>query len=302
MHERSEWLKQAAENAHAVEELLKLAGSDPDRILQEAKNIISSNHTIDESAKELLKRVEGGTPCKRQEYLETLIASWRNQCNTHNPEVDRWKSDLTVIRESTYISCWNRASAMSLAMWELYGGGREAVAIRSTVGKLRELVAHNLQQLGQNGFEADVSDVHYLPGLKEPSDEIQQRIDEIIDKAPGFWVGQFIIKPDIYWFEQEVRAIIYSKRDLFKPLEDPHPDMFGYSIPLTLNGSQSKASVSAFIDAIHVHPTLSDNSMMVQSVREINARFGVDLPIATDPIEALGANVRFQRSKRWSTF
>ena len=118
MHERSKWLKQAAVNADAVEELLRLAGSDPDRILQEAKNLINFNHAIDSSCKALLERVERAYPHKRQEYLEGLIASWQNQCNIHNQEVDRWRSDLTVIRESTYISCWNRASTMSLAMWE----------------------------------------------------------------------------------------------------------------------------------------------------------------------------------------
>ena len=82
MYERSKWLKQAAENAEVVEGLVKLAGSDPNRILQEAKNIISSNHAIDSSSKALLKRVERVPSHKRQEYLEGLIASWRNQCAT----------------------------------------------------------------------------------------------------------------------------------------------------------------------------------------------------------------------------
>lgn len=293
LYQRSRWLNQASENAKAVEELLRVAGSDPDRILQETKKLITSNDDIDSSTKSLLSRVERAFPNKRREFLEWLIASWQRQCDAHNQEVDRWRSDLAIIRDSTYISCWNRASTMSLAMWELYGGGREAVAIRSTVGKLRDLIDHNSQELGEAGFEAAVSDVSYVHGLKEPSDEVQQDVDEIIDSAPGLSVAQFSIKPDIYRFEQEVRAIIYPKRDHFKPLEDPHPDMFGYSIPLSLNATQGEASASEFIDAVHVHPTLSGNSMMVQSVREINARFGVDLSIEADPIEALGANVRF---------
>ena len=108
-------------------------------------------------------------------------------------------------------------------------------------------------------------------------------------------IGAFIVAMQARTtiFLKEVRALIYPKRDLLKPLEDPHPDMFGYSVPLRLNATQVEASVAEFIDAVHVHPTLSGTSMMVHSVREINSRFGVDLEIVADPIDALGANVRF---------
>lgn len=63
---------------------------------------------------------------KSAEYLDSVISSWKKHYSDHNVAVKQWKSDLNVYRESTYISCWNRASSMSLAMWEM-NGGTEAV-------------------------------------------------------------------------------------------------------------------------------------------------------------------------------
>jgi hypothetical protein len=44
-------------------------------------------------------------------------------------------------RRALYVNCWHSGSSESLAMWDLYGKGIGIVAIKSTVGRLKEAVA-----------------------------------------------------------------------------------------------------------------------------------------------------------------
>lgn len=44
-------------------------------------------------------------------------------------------------RSEVYVNCWCSGSSESLAMWDLYGKGSGIVAIKSTVGRLREAAA-----------------------------------------------------------------------------------------------------------------------------------------------------------------
>jgi hypothetical protein len=171
----------------------------------------------------------------------------------------------------------------------MYGGGREAVAVRSTIGKLNALLENNSSLLGESGLKGEVVDVRYIEGLKNPDERVHDQIYDIIEESSGVEVAMFRIKPSIYTFEQEVRAIIYPGRDIFAPLADPHPDKNGFYLQAGID----------FIEAVYVHPTLSDGSMMVKAVREINHRFDVaDVPIVADRIEALGQNIRLQPQER----
>lgn len=45
-------------------------------------------------------------------------------------------------RKDTYVSCWRAGKSESLAMWDLYGKGSGIVAVKSTVGLLKEAVAN----------------------------------------------------------------------------------------------------------------------------------------------------------------
>jgi hypothetical protein len=44
-------------------------------------------------------------------------------------------------RNDLYVSCWRFGSTESLAMWDLYGKGSGIVAVKSTVGRIREAAA-----------------------------------------------------------------------------------------------------------------------------------------------------------------
>ena len=88
-----------------------------------------------------------------------------------------------------------------------------------------------------------------------------------------------------------MRAIIYPKRELLDPLEDPHPTTSGFS--LSIGGrEQEKRSLIGFIEAIYLHPTLGEDSITFQAVKEINRLFCLEeLPIIAEKIEALGNDV-----------
>jgi hypothetical protein len=43
-------------------------------------------------------------------------------------------------RSSLYVNCWRSGSTESLAMWDLYGKGSGIIAVKSTVGRIRESI------------------------------------------------------------------------------------------------------------------------------------------------------------------
>ncbi len=47
-----------------------------------------------------------------------------------------------IMRASTYVNCWRAGEGESLAMWDLYGKGSGIVAVKSSVGLLKnELIS-----------------------------------------------------------------------------------------------------------------------------------------------------------------
>jgi hypothetical protein len=61
-----------------------------------------------------------------------------------NLEVKRAKQLINIFRfarKDVYVNCWRSGPNESLAMWDLYGRGSGIIAIKSTVGKLREAIA-----------------------------------------------------------------------------------------------------------------------------------------------------------------
>jgi len=47
------------------------------------------------------------------------------------------------MRTTVYVNCWRAGAGESLAMWDLYGKGSGIVAVKSTVGKLKEAIAES---------------------------------------------------------------------------------------------------------------------------------------------------------------
>lgn len=146
--------------------------------------------------------------------------------------------------------------------------------------------------LDEHGLMGMLAEVEYIEGLKHPDDKVQERIYQIMfERDRDINVGLFAIKPSVYEFEHEVRAILFPKRELFGPVEVPHPNINGFSLPLNPEVDDTP-SVIDFIDSVYVHPMLEEDSLMVRAITEINRRFNAsEIRVVADKIEALGRDV-----------
>lgn len=291
--EKQRWTK-ARHNAERLQKLIEKCAGDEDRILIEANNIYRSLDAIEQKTAfgDVLKGLGTYLPQKREQYLLMIVSSWFKHHDNYNKSFQEWAQQVSVDRESTYISCWNRAQSMSLAMWNQFGGGTESVAIRSSAEKLKALVANNLDCLQRGGFSGEVIDVAYVEGLKEPVNDLQGDLVERLNLGKDVRVGAFSVKPCMYAYENEIRVIIYPARDLFGPVVDTHPELNGVSLSIGNGNHSGPEALSVFIESVYVHPMLDAESMMVRVVKAINERFGIaDLPIVTDKVEALGPNM-----------
>ncbi len=83
-------------------------------------------------------------------------------------------------------------------MWNLYGGGTESVAVRSSIDKLKALLAENLDWLQKEGLGGEVIDVAYVEGLKEPGEDLQGDLVERLNLGKDVRAGAFSVKPSMY--------------------------------------------------------------------------------------------------------
>ena len=289
LYQNAQHWGQSPVNRQTLEQLLAKVGHDSGAMLQEInKTLPSANQWVGN----ILRTALRAYPEKRREYLESVISSWKKHYSDHNVAVKQWKSDLDVYRESTYISCWNRASSMSIAMWDMYGGGTESVAVRSTIHKLQAVLQVNSKLLEKHRLIGTLAEVEYVEGLKNPDDEVQERIYQIMfERDRDINVGLFAIKPSVYEFEHEVRAILYSKRELLAPLELSHPNITGFSLSLNPEVDDIQPVID-FIESVYVHPMLEEDSLIAHTVTEINKRFdAAEIRVVADKIEALGSDV-----------
>jgi hypothetical protein len=278
-------------DAQALEELLARAGEDQSAILREAKALLlSGRDNVRGVLRDVLSDVGRVFPHKRREYIESMIISWRKVRDNHVVARDKnWLPEVRIHRECTYISCWNRGPSMSHAMWQMYAGGLEGVAVRSNESKLRAVINYNTAFLEEHELTGSVAEVQYFEGLTRPSEEIQQQVKDILVGAIDTRIGQFRIKPSIFEYEHEVRAIIFPKHNPFDPVDNPYPRISGFALPVGRLNAESDPSITRFIDAVHIHPTLGPESMAFKVVTELNKRFGAEaIPVVADPIEPFG--------------
>ncbi|NAO97546.1 hypothetical protein FRY77_16205 [Halomonas sp. MG34] len=289
--EKNHWNK-LKEHADKLRGLLDKVGDDQESLLIEGA--LFYELLSPENKKSVLGEVLLGLvnvyPHKRYEYLKHFLRSWLKNYANHNVNVHKWVEEVTVERECTYISCWNRADYMSLAMWNVYGGSEESVAIRIRTDKLEELLQANTEWLDDREMDAQIVEVEYVEGLKNPSKELRSRLIKKLGIGKDTRVGAFTVKPSIYEYEKEVRIIVYPKKELKERLVDSNPELNGLSLDLCSGGSR----IIDFLDAVYIHPLLDDSSMIYKVLKSVNQQYDLaDLPIITDKIEALGSTVHF---------
>jgi hypothetical protein len=106
-----------------------------------------------------------------------------------HPVAQSFAEVSNMMRGTTFVNCWREGKHESMAMWDIYGKGSGVVAIKSTVGLLKEAVA-------SYKWDVMISRVKY------------------IDWNERSWGGnalEMCVRKDLsYAHESEVRAVIWG--------------------------------------------------------------------------------------------
>src|ERR1700676_2810530 len=73
------------------------------------------------------------------------VVYFRSLQSSASPELRGWGNGYSRVaqttRATTFVNCWREGKFESMAMWDIYGKGSGVVAIKSTVGLLKEAFA-----------------------------------------------------------------------------------------------------------------------------------------------------------------
>jgi len=125
----------------------------------------------------------------RQNYCDFL----KDQCNR--------------IRKHAFVSCWTKGSKENVALWRLYGGNGNGVAIQTTVGKLVKEIEYATTNTEQG------KRLHLLKGCKKRIvkikyiDHHQTEYQYIIDSTNPNPTNILHYKNEGYEYENEIRII-----------------------------------------------------------------------------------------------
>lgn len=125
------------------------------------------------------------------------IAKIRAEMESQLPAmIERLKPDANF----TYISCWHEREEESDTMWKAYGNSQGAIALKTTVKRLRTAI--------QNGL--DLTHRAEPPNKAEMVFGLVKYIDFKSQRIPTFNNAQYLHKRKPFDSEKEVRAIVFA--------------------------------------------------------------------------------------------
>lgn len=145
--------------------------------------------------------------------------------------------------KDVYASCWHMAAYESAAMWRLYGGERESLAIRTTYSTLAEM-------LPRECILGCVNYVDYDTDLI-PEDNV---LSALMHKRHSFS------------HEREVRALYWN----VPPAPDEPVGLYHVDNP---QGIQIPVDVGKLIEVVHVSPTSA--AWFADLVRDVSGHYGL---------------------------
>jgi len=164
-----------------------------------------------------------------------------------------WYNFVDWLRTWTYISCWHVNNKESYAMWKLYARTNEAIAVQSTVGRLRKTMPDN----------AFIGVVRYM----DYDTEIIQRSDRF---------SPFLHKRSSFEHEKELRVLFQnSPPGGFHATETRTEGPLGIPVPVNLD---------ELIDTIYVAP-LAD-AWFSDLVTKIAHRYGLKCKVRPSGLDA----------------
>lgn len=157
----------------------------------------------------------------------------------------------TDLRRFVYVNCWYLAPHESLAMWRIYCRSPEGVAVRSTPARLAAALANEPRRISAGR-------VRYLDYDRER-------------RAKPDGLLPFMCKRRSFEFENELRLLHYDEaaHDGGEPEGPP--------------GFSARVDVNELIQDVVLAP--SSGGWLVELVRMVANKFGVDVPVRTSDLE-----------------
>jgi len=183
----------------------------------------------------------------RRQTLARLIAP----CDRTRIEDSRSES-VKASRKSVFVNCWTLSEHESLAMWDLYVGGRtNGIAIQTTFARLSQCFTSSLHEI----WIGKVKYIDYDRELIPPENMLEP----------------FVRKRMAFAHEKEVRAVLMA-------------GMPGTGQPLSDLGINVPVAFSVIIEAIYVSPSSDD--WVCELVQSIIERYHLRIVVKTSNLRA----------------
>lgn len=141
-------------------------------------------------------------------YKVTNAVLLGNDRNSMESLSDTLREDLSFIRKSAFVSCWTFADNENIALWKLYGGPDNSVAIKATAGKIQTEIEEHIKNPA-------LEEVNRLLFMKKTITKIQyidHRLDDIIEEICNGNLSEILkFKNKGYGYEDEVRAMFWDE-------------------------------------------------------------------------------------------
>ena len=188
---------------------------------------------------EIEEQIKQLPPNLSQKDREERIANIRAYLEpTEARRLDNW----SALMQYTYVNCWHINECESAAMWSLYLRGAEGVAIRSSIGKLKQAVANDQR-------ETCIGKVSYIDYQKD-----------FIPVTNGFYPA--VHKRNSFAHENEVRAVFLDPMQIRGKHEPTKP------------GVRIASDMDALIDCVLLAPT--SKPFVTETVSSIVGKYAFD--------------------------
>jgi len=186
---------------------------------------------------------EGRFPDDMRAIIEKAFKDLDADVNSRVKDADDFQDYL---QKNTFISCWHKNFDENMVMWEIYGRDSNAVAIQTTVARLRD----NLNSSNLRGHSLILKDVDY----QKPED------------VPGviYYENCFFIKRPHFSFEEEVRISF----DTYSTNNPSKKTPYGYYLPVFTIG---------LIEKILIHP--DSPNWFAEAINSIAQKYEIHAPI-----------------------
>jgi hypothetical protein len=155
-------------------------------------------------------------------------------------------------REGCYVNCWSLGPKDNMALWQLYGGGQNSLAITSTLGKLmRTALEWQTKVL--------IHKVEYIDHFKSP------------DMIVGCYTDLLRFKHEAYKYEAEVRIVVPK---LHEKREGNLPEL---RLPVR--------DLNALLRSVVVSPEAGD--WFYELVKDVSRKYGITVPIRRSRLTSL---------------